>query len=67
MIRTKNSSTMVKRRRFQSTELSISADGDFGEMKKTKTPSKRRRVRRQVQQWSQYWAREVCVRLRVYV
>ena len=28
------------------TELSISADGDFDEMKKAETPSKRRRVDR---------------------
>ena len=30
----------------QKTEISISADGDFGEMKKTETPSKRLRVGR---------------------
>ncbi len=30
----------------QNTEISISADGDFGEMKKTETPSKSRRVGR---------------------
>ena len=30
----------------QKTEISISADGDFGDMKKTETPSKRRRVGR---------------------
>ena len=30
----------------QKTEISVSADGDFGEMKKTETPSKRRRVGR---------------------
>ena len=27
------------------TQISVSADGDFGEMKKTETPSKRRRLR----------------------
>ena len=32
----------------QKTEISISADGDFGEMKKTETPSKRRRESWQV-------------------
>ena len=32
----------------QKTEISISADGDFGEMKKTETPSKSRRVGRYV-------------------
>ena len=32
----------------QKTEISVSADGDFGEMKKTETPSKRRRVDRYV-------------------
>ena len=30
----------------QKTEIAISADGDFGEMKKMETPSKRRRVGR---------------------
>ena len=34
--------SVLKRRRFQS----ISADGDFGEMKKTETPAKSRRVGR---------------------
>ena len=32
----------------QNTEISISADGDFGEMRKTETPSKSRRVGRYV-------------------
>ena len=40
---------MIPKTKFvsaQKTEISISADGDFGEMKKTETPSKSRRVGR---------------------
>ena len=37
----------MPQKREQKTDISISADGDFGEMKKTKkTPSKSRRVGR---------------------